>query len=317
MHRILFTIPLGQNGLPIFSYGFMMMLGFAVGIYLTYRRAIARGIDGQKILDLGLYVVLAGVFGARLQFVITDILLAGHADTTPFWQYFAVWEGGLTYQGGLVLATLVAILFMRHHKLAIGTTLDAFAPGLAFGTAFGRIGCYLNGCCFGRITDPDFSLAVRFPFDQSGFNASYHYRALLEHHPEAFRAEALRAGLDPEVIIESMAQGIPVSVHPTQLYSAAGLIALGGLLLVLDRVLPRLFGGMLFLIFLTLYSIMRVAVEVLRVDTPPYEMPLGLPAMRMGQIVSVLTIGLAVGFFLHLWRKRSGTPPEQTTEGTD
>lgn len=317
MHRILFTIPIGQNGLPIFSYGFMMMLGFAIGIYLTYRRAAARGIDGQKILDLGLYIVLAGVFGARLQFVITDILLAGHASTTPFWQYFAVWEGGLSYQGGLVLATLVAILFMRRHKMGIGAVLDAFTPGLAIGTGFGRIGCFLNGCCFGRITNPDFPLAVQFPLDSSGFNASHHYLSLLQHDPDAFFADVERAGLDPKTVVESMAQGIPVSVHPTQLYSAAGLIALGVLLLVLDRVLPRLFNGMLFLIFLTLYSILRVGVEVVRVDTPLYDMPLGLPGMRMGQIVAVVTILLAVGFFVHLWRNRSGSTPDQTTEGTD
>lgn len=317
MHRILFTIPIGQNGLPIFSYGFMMMLGFALGIYLTYRRAIARGIDGQKILDLGLYVVLAGVFGARLQFVITDILIPGHASTTPFWQYFAVWEGGLTYQGGLVLATLVAILYMRRHKLPIGRTLDAFAPGLAFGTAFGRIGCYLNGCCFGRITDPDFALAVQFPLDGSGINASHYYHALFRHNPEAFFAEVERVGLDPKTVMESMAQAIPVSVHPTQLYSAAGLIALGVVLLLFDRTLPRLFDGMLFLLFLMLYSVMRIAVEVFRVDTPLHEMPLGLPPLRMGQIVSLLTILLSGGVFVHLWRKRSGTPPDQTTEGTD
>ncbi|MCR4318360.1 MAG: prolipoprotein diacylglyceryl transferase [Planctomycetes bacterium] len=141
--------------IPIYSYGFMVMLGFIVAIWSSLYRAKAFGIHQNRILDLGLVLLFAGLLGARIQFVVEHWSVApgfGGSDV-PFSENIGgalrIWEGGLSFIGGFVLAFVCAILFCLWRKLSVLAILEILAPGVAIGLAFVRVGCFLNGCCYG------------------------------------------------------------------------------------------------------------------------------------------------------------------------
>ena len=153
MHPILFEI----GPIPIRSYGVLIAVAFAVGIWLAVRRAEKRGIDPLRMTDLGIWIMIAAVIGSRLFYVI------------PYWDYFAehparilaVWEGGLTMYGGLLAAIAVSYVFTRRAGISFRRTADVTAPSIALGLGITRIGCFFNGCCFGHPTSS--ALGVRFP----------------------------------------------------------------------------------------------------------------------------------------------------------
>ncbi|MEW6188870.1 MAG: prolipoprotein diacylglyceryl transferase [Actinomycetota bacterium] len=145
MYPILFRI----GPITFKSYGFMLAFAFVVGILLAYREARRRGLNPDLVFDLVLYAAIGGIVGARLSYVI------GHSREfliTPL-RIFAIWEGGLVFYGGLAGGTLAVILFIWLRKLPLWEIGDMIAPCLALGYAIGRIGCFLNGCCYGRLTN--------------------------------------------------------------------------------------------------------------------------------------------------------------------
>ncbi len=145
MYPILFRI----GPITIKSYGFMLALAFVVGILLARREARRKGLNPDLVFDLVLYAAIGGIAGARLVYVI------GHLREflmTPL-RIFAIWEGGLVFYGGLVGGTLAVILFIWLRELPLWEIGDTIAPCLALGYAIGRIGCFLNGCCYGRPTN--------------------------------------------------------------------------------------------------------------------------------------------------------------------
>ena len=156
MHPELFQIPFSD--LTVKSYGLMMVIGFLAAIALI--RYLSRDItpDPQLITNAALYSLIAGVVGARLFYVIHHF---GQFSGRAF-SVFAIWQGGLELLGGVILAITVIVLYLRYHKLAVRRYLDILAIGLMLALVFGRIGCFLNGCCFGKPTG--WPLAVRFPY---------------------------------------------------------------------------------------------------------------------------------------------------------
>ncbi|MDR2390190.1 MAG: prolipoprotein diacylglyceryl transferase, partial [Planctomycetota bacterium] len=136
MLRIIYTIPIG-DGLPIFGYGLFLMVGFAAGLMLASRRAEKAGISRDAALDIGLIAVLAGVLGARAAFLAFDY----EPQENSLAEWLAVWQGGLTFQGGLLLAMPAVYLYVRKKRLSFATVLDVFAPAIALGVGFGRLGC--------------------------------------------------------------------------------------------------------------------------------------------------------------------------------
>jgi phosphatidylglycerol---prolipoprotein diacylglyceryl transferase len=151
MHPILFEIPRIEFGnwfigpVPIRLYGMMIGIGFLLGIYLASRQGKKEGIDPDRILDMGVYLLLAAIVGSRLLYVLTNI---SEFSANPF-EAFAIWKGGLVFYGGLLAAVPVGIWYVKKHKLPIWKTADVIAPYAALGHAFGRIGCFFAGCCYG------------------------------------------------------------------------------------------------------------------------------------------------------------------------
>lgn len=151
MHPLLFEIPqiaLGQwtiGPIPIRLYGLMIGAGFLLGITLAARRAKKEGINPERILDMGVYLLLAAIIGSRALYVAT----AAHEFTRNPLDVFAIWKGGLVFYGGLLAAVPVGIWFVRKHGLPVWKTADIMAPSIALGHVFGRLGCFFAGCCYG------------------------------------------------------------------------------------------------------------------------------------------------------------------------
>ncbi len=144
MHPIAFHL----GPLAIHSYGVMVALGFIVGLWTAGRRALLAGIASEKIIDLGPWLIVGALVGARALYVISywHEAFAGR----PLVEIIAVWNGGLVYYGGLIGASLTCILYARTKRFPLWTLADILAPSIALGYVFGRIGCLLNGCCYGR-----------------------------------------------------------------------------------------------------------------------------------------------------------------------
>ncbi len=141
MHPILFQI----GSLKIYSYGVMVALGFLFAVYLTGCEAKRRGVSSEKIFDIYLYVMIFGIIGARLLHVILDI---GYYAGRPL-DIIMINRGGLAFQGGLVFGILAAIIAIKKSGLPILSTADMMIPYVALAQSIGRIGCFLNGCCYG------------------------------------------------------------------------------------------------------------------------------------------------------------------------
>jgi phosphatidylglycerol:prolipoprotein diacylglycerol transferase len=151
MHPILFEIPRINLGawtigpIPIRMYGLMIGIGFLLGIYLASRRAKKEGLNPDRILDLGVYLLLAAIIGSRVLYVLT----AWQEFTANPLDMFAIWKGGLVFYGGVLAAVPMGIWYVRKHSLPVWKTADILAPYIALGHAFGRLGCFFAGCCYG------------------------------------------------------------------------------------------------------------------------------------------------------------------------
>jgi len=150
--------------LTINWYGVMLALAFLAGVWTAGRRAPITGIAGEKIVDAGLWLILGGIIGARTFYVLTywDTLMANPLfPKAPWTEIFMIQRGGLVYYGGLIGASVACTIFVRRQKLPLWKLADIFAPSIALGYAFGRVGCLFRGCCYGRACDLPW--AIRFP----------------------------------------------------------------------------------------------------------------------------------------------------------
>ncbi len=164
MLPILFTIPkihLGSQNLgpfPIHSYGVMIVVSFLVGMWLIKRRATFYGFQPEKVLDMGFWALIAGVLGARIAFILQE------------WPYFSTHKSelyslqfsGLTSFGGEILAVVAIIAWAKKSKYKIVSILDLAGPGYVLGYAIGRVGCFLNGCCYGGVCSPNLPWGTHF-----------------------------------------------------------------------------------------------------------------------------------------------------------
>jgi len=262
MRKILLQIPLPflQKSIPIYSYGFMLMVAFLVAITIARWRAKKEGIDQNKIADLGIYLVCAGILGARLFFIIQYY----KEDKYNFFGIFKIYEGGLVYYGGLFAAIVTLYVYTRKQHLPFFKVTDILIPSAALGLGFGRIGCFLNGCCFGKVA-AHIPWAVQFPktVDKTG---------MVDGSP-AFVHQY-------ELGLVSLSDSHSLPVHPTQLYSFLADMALFFILSVFLRYRRK--DGEVLLLFGILYPVIRFSVELLRDDTPLF---FGL--FTIAQIVSI------------------------------
>ncbi len=126
-------------------YGLMIGIGFLLAVLLASRRARKEGIDPERIMDLGVYLLLSAIVGSRVLYVLTTL----REFTVNPLDVFAIWKGGLVFYGGMMAAIPVGIWYVRKHNLPVWKTADIMAPFLALGHAFGRLGCFFAGCCYG------------------------------------------------------------------------------------------------------------------------------------------------------------------------
>lgn len=222
MHPILFN----AGPITIYSYGVLLAGAYLAGLWLAVRRARAAGIDGNRIMDLLIWVIIAALVGAKALLFIVDF-----EHFTSSWEEFTTLlrSGGVFY-GGLIAAILVTIYQLRKHRLALWPSADLFAPGIALGYMVGRLGCLMAGCCYGKPTEV--AWAITFTDPAANFNVG---------------------------------TPLNIALHPTQLYeSAAGLVLLVAMLLIEKR--PGAFAGRTFWSFAFGYSVLRFIIEFYRGD---------------------------------------------------
>lgn len=153
MHPILIKI----GPLALRSWGLMLLIGFLLGYWLAVKRGEKYGVSRQNLLDLALYLLLAGIIGGRLVYVLLNIT---YYASNPI-QTIAIWNGGLSFYGSFAAGVLTVYIFCRKRGIDFLEMVDLLTPSLALGYAFGRIGCFLNGCCYGVPTKLPWG--VRFP----------------------------------------------------------------------------------------------------------------------------------------------------------
>lgn len=172
MHPILFRL----GGLAVYAYGFFVAIGFVAGVIFATLRARKEGIPFEKVVDLFFYTVLSAILGSRILFVLINLDVYRE---NPL-QIFKIWEGGLVFYGGLILAIGVSIGYMRWHRLPIWKFTDLFSPSIALGLFFGRIGCFFAGCCYGRETSLPWGIIFTDPNSLARLNVPLHPTQLYE-----------------------------------------------------------------------------------------------------------------------------------------
>lgn len=175
MHPIAFYL----GTIPIRWYGVMMAAAFFAGLYTATRRARGTAVSADTLTDVTVWLMVGSIVGARIIYV-TTYWKQEFADQ-PFSEVFMVQHGGLVYYGGLLGAFVASVAYLWWKKLAIWEVADILAPSIALGSVFGRIGCLLNGCCYGRACDLPWG--IRFPSGHETQGAKVHptqiYDALL------------------------------------------------------------------------------------------------------------------------------------------
>ncbi len=170
MKPVIFTLPWIDWDIP--GYGLMLMAGLFISIWWAARRALKSGGNPDVILNCGFIAIIGGVVGCRAMYVIHywDQFASRGNFFEVAWAIIDVSKGGLEFYGGFILCAVAALAWLRWwEKVSIRWYMDIIAPSAALGLAIGRIGCFLNGCCFGGTCDLPW--AVRFPF---GSNACIH-----------------------------------------------------------------------------------------------------------------------------------------------
>ncbi len=172
MHKIAFRL----GSLSIHWYGVLVALGFLAGLWTASRRGLRDGVAAEKIIDLGPWLMLGTIVGARTLYVVS--YWREQFASQPLWEIFMVHHGGLVFYGGLIGASLAGIIYIRAKKLPLWKLADILAPSIALGHAIGRIGCLMNGCCYGRACDLPW--AIRFPADHETHGAPVHPTQIYE-----------------------------------------------------------------------------------------------------------------------------------------
>ncbi len=256
-------------GVPIRGYGVMLLIAAAAGTWLSILRGRREGIDADTILSLATEVFIWGLVGARLFYVIEyreQFFAAGKPLGQTLLDIVNIANGGLVVFGSLPTAAVAAWRFAARRGLPLLTLADCAAPGMLLGLAIGRVGCFLNGCCYGGPCDLPWS--VTFP-----------------------------AGTEVAARYPATPAGASVPVHPAQLYAAIDAAILSALAVAWASFARR--PGQVFALVLTLHPISRLLLEAIRVDEPP---ALGTP-FSISQLLSLVMLGLAAALWWWIERQ--------------
>jgi phosphatidylglycerol:prolipoprotein diacylglycerol transferase len=222
MHPILFSVA----GWPVYAYGVLLAAAYLAGLQLAVVRARRAGVDPAKIMDLGIYLIIAALVGAKLMLIVVDFK---YFTSHPGELLSLVRAGGVFY-GGLILSFAVGMWLIGRYKLPVWSTSDLYAPGIALGHVIGRLGCLMAGCCYGRPTTLPWGITFTSP-----------------------------------IAADNAGTPLNEALHPTQLYDAGAELLILVILLALER-RGRPFAGRTFWLYILLYAISRFIVEMFRGD---------------------------------------------------
>src|SRR3954464_13879729 len=212
--------------ITVYTYGVLLAAAYLLGLQLAMVRARKRNLDATRVMDLGIYIIISALIGAKLLLLVTDFQIF---RSNPA-ELFSLFRSGGVFYGGLILAVAVALVYIRRVGLPLWTTTDVFAPGIALGHVVGRFGCFFAGCCWGKPTNLPWGITFRDPFAAANVGTPL---------------------------------GIPL--HPTQLYEAGAELLILGILLFSERK-GRPFAGRTFWLYMLLYAISRFIIEFFRGD---------------------------------------------------
>jgi phosphatidylglycerol---prolipoprotein diacylglyceryl transferase len=212
--------------LTVYTYGVLLAAAYLLGLKLAMVRAAKRGLDANRVLDLGIYIIISALIGAKLLLLVTDF----RAYMANPRELLTIVRSGGVFYGGLILAVVVALIYIRRIGLPLWTTCDVFAPGIALGHVVGRFGCLFAGCCYGRPTTLPWGITFTDRF-----------------------------------ALENVGTPLNVPLHPTQIYEAGAEFLILMILLFTERK-GRPFAGRTFWIYMLLYAISRFIIEFFRGD---------------------------------------------------
>lgn len=172
VHPIAFEL----GPIRIHWYGIMVAVGVLAGLWTSLARARRTGLPTQPLVDMAPWVVIGGLIGARALFVV--MFWREFFAEAPVWEVFMIYHGGLVFYGGVLGGVLAGLIYAHVKRLPVWRTADVIAPGVLLGYAFGRIGCFLNGCCYGRACELPW--AVRFPAEHETGGLPVHPTQLYE-----------------------------------------------------------------------------------------------------------------------------------------
>jgi len=248
---------------PINTYGLLLAIGMLLALFVASRLAARDGLPRERIYDLGLWTLIGGLVGSKILMYFTE-------DNVQIFSLDFLRSGGV-YYGGLIGGFLALVLLIRWYKLPFWKVADAFAPGVAIGQAIGRQGCFAAGCCWGKPTDSIFG--VHFTQAAHDFTG---------------------------VPIE--ASGLPVHLHPTQLYESFTMLIVFAVLVYIHK--KKRFDGQVLIAYGIIYGIVRFTIEFFRDD--PRGNLFGLTSLlgiSTSQIISLLVAACAVIFMIQRLRQ--------------
>jgi phosphatidylglycerol---prolipoprotein diacylglyceryl transferase len=212
--------------ITLYTYGVLLAAAYLVGLKLAMVRARHRGLDHNRVLDLGIYIIISALVGAKALLLVTDFRTFS-ADPR---ELLTLARSGGVFYGGLILAVTVALWYIRRVGLPLWTTCDVFAPGIALGHVVGRFGCLFAGCCYGKPTNLPWAITFHDPFAQ-----------------------------------QNVGTPLNQPLHPTQLYEAGAEFLILLLLLGTERK-GKPFPGRTFWLYMLLYAVSRFIIEFFRGD---------------------------------------------------
>src|SRR3954451_22722996 len=156
MHPILFEI----RGFPVYTYGVLLAAAYLLGLQFALVRARSRGLDPERVMDLGIWIIISALVGARLLLLVVDY----RTYLSRPGELLGLMRSAGVFYGGLIAAFAVALWYLRRHKMPMWTVTDVFAPGIAVGHVIGRMGCLFAGCCFGSPTEVPWAITFHNPY---------------------------------------------------------------------------------------------------------------------------------------------------------
>jgi phosphatidylglycerol---prolipoprotein diacylglyceryl transferase len=318
MLQELFRIPF--INWPIHSFGLMMVLGLLAAMQVAKMLARRSRIDPEFFVNAGLLALVSGVVGARISHVIENFRQYTRADRSVIdnlWAAVNLGDGGLTYYGGFLLAFPTLVVYAIIKKVPVRVGMDVVAPCLMIALGIGRVGCFLNGCCYGAPCQAPW--AVTFPYHSYAYVDGYR-QGHVDPPPQLLifdegrgprpmtPAEVrMHADLtDDASLIHLATQQRSHRVHPAQLYSAFTALLLAAVLIAYFT-LPHAAGNV-FSVMLILEGLARFNLEMLRVEPPVMPELFGRMSFAMVLSIGMIALGTAMWFLFRAWSPRYANP---------